>query len=681
MSNKNQRKTKSKDREVRKTNDSSILSKASVEKCGYPGFTVGHSYYQPFIQKSPRRSPSVNRGYWTRCMAIRFAVYQFLKNKTGKRKAIVNLGAGYDPLAFQLLSSHEYNTDDVVFYDVDYPETIENRVQMIRSDSFLSSIVLEDKEFDLDGTEIHTKNYHSFGCNLNLLNQLESCLEKYGIDYCNDAILFISEVAAVYMPRQASEKLIRWMSKFPDAHSCFFEQIAPATFDHPFANVMVKHFKEWGTPLHGLYAYPTIESLKSRWVKNGWEYVEILDVCTFWNFLMDSKLKHLCEMVEPFDEWEEFYFFLQHYSIQHASSKLVGKYDLVESPDPCMQYIRYVKSEIIFNNSPLTLRNSIYSLKRTDLPACLKELPSLRLPAVCDLDDSVIVQGGLSTAGRSKDAYLISEKDDGSIMKITTDSLTSCMGQSVVSIDKKTCMFIGGRESPKKILSSCIYFADGNWSDFPSLPYASHRASSVSIKHNGSSYVVLLAGKPFGGCLIWSDSKRKWNTLKCKDPLFYSRWGACLHWSSKLKKGILCGGMNELNEPVREVLEWEMVLRDDDHFEIVTRVLNFDVQVEILLSRIGSKVVFFGDDSKPIIVGGAAVFRTILWEEESVCINMNDYSVTGVCIEETEKRPVFTMFGISGMGNHLQIFGGGCICFSFGSCLNENATFYKLVSA
>ncbi|EPY53831.1 leucine carboxyl methyltransferase [Schizosaccharomyces cryophilus OY26] len=669
---------RSKDKEVRKTNDSSILSKASVEKCGYPGFDKNHSYYRPFISKTPRRSPSVNRGYWTRCIAIRFAIEQFLEKKRGKPKAIVNLGAGYDPLALQLLNSlSDRSTEDIAFYDVDYPESIENRVSMILSDDFLRGIVYRNS-FEIDELEeIHTNNYHTVGCNLKDLDLLQKKLEECGLDFKTSSILFISEVAAVYMPVNASDSLLQWMSQFSDAHSCFLEQIAPAGFNHPFAKVMIRHFKEWGTPLHGLAAYQNLEALKYRWVNLGWEHVEVFDVCTFWNFLLSERYRVECEQTEPFDEWEEFYFFLQHYSIQHASSTLDQMYNLVEHPNPFMQYYRY---QINGHECSPVQCESILSNKRIELTMVAAEikqaLPSCRSAGVGASENGIIIQGGLSTSGRTNSAFLITEKQN--VIDISSSEISPRMNLSIVPVNNGDYMLIGGRESPVRAFDTCYLYSKGAWKQTASLPYPAFRVSTTKVHYGNENFILLQAGKPHGGWLIWSEQTNEWSQVCCTEPSLTKSWGSSIHYSSQLQYGFITGGMNQHNLPIDDVWEWKLEKRNN-RFELHFSPWNLSEGSKVLLARVNSNLAILdNDNAMPLIIGGAGLYKTIKWEEEVIIINMVGQQIENVPLEEPESRPVLVSCQCCCLRDLLFVFGGGCICFSFGSFINENVHCLKV---
>ena len=73
------------------TNNSSIVSKRSVEKLYYSGQT---EYFRYFVRKFQRRAPLINRGYWLRMRAIDHTVRNFLTEKNDRHKVVINLGCG-----------------------------------------------------------------------------------------------------------------------------------------------------------------------------------------------------------------------------------------------------------------------------------------------------------------------------------------------------------------------------------------------------------------------------------------------------------------------------------------------------------------------------------------------------------------------------------------------------------
>lgn len=77
---------------IEQTNNSSIVSKRSVERLYYPE----PHFFRHFVKKPQRRSPLINRGYWLRMRVIEHHVLQFVKQKEPRprMKLVINLGCG-----------------------------------------------------------------------------------------------------------------------------------------------------------------------------------------------------------------------------------------------------------------------------------------------------------------------------------------------------------------------------------------------------------------------------------------------------------------------------------------------------------------------------------------------------------------------------------------------------------
>lgn len=72
------------------TNNSSIVSKRSVEMLYYPE----PHFFRYFVKKPQRRAPLINRGYWLRMYAMAESVRRFMCEPSDKPKFILSLGCG-----------------------------------------------------------------------------------------------------------------------------------------------------------------------------------------------------------------------------------------------------------------------------------------------------------------------------------------------------------------------------------------------------------------------------------------------------------------------------------------------------------------------------------------------------------------------------------------------------------
>jgi tRNA wybutosine-synthesizing protein 4 len=198
------------------TNDYSIVSKRSVEKLYYVGEP---EFLRPFVDKFKRRAPLINRGYWLRMRAIENTVRDFLDEETGKSKIVVNLGCGYEPLPFRLLWKYSSKCRNVKFVDVDYPQLMRKKVEMLWRNNVFSSVLTarqsSQNEMSTSGVMLNDERYCAVGCDLGDSKALDQIFrEELQID--THSILFIGEVSIVYMEVQKADDLIAWASKFAD---------------------------------------------------------------------------------------------------------------------------------------------------------------------------------------------------------------------------------------------------------------------------------------------------------------------------------------------------------------------------------------------------------------------------------------------------------------------------------
>ena len=120
------------DIQVQGTNNSSIVSKRSVEMIYTSKLDPqAGEWFKFFVKNAKRRSPAINRGYWIRMESIKSMITRIIKMNPTKEICIVNLGCGYDPLPFQLLAEKKHN--NVSFLDFDYPDLLERKVSMVKN--------------------------------------------------------------------------------------------------------------------------------------------------------------------------------------------------------------------------------------------------------------------------------------------------------------------------------------------------------------------------------------------------------------------------------------------------------------------------------------------------------------------------------------------------------------------
>ena len=88
-------------------------------------------------------------------------------NSPNVRVNVVNLGCGFDPLAFQLLSlfKNQYNLN---FIDIDYPDLVKNKYNMIQQSDEIKQLIGDQGSKSSDLYVMETDNYQLVGCDLKI---------------------------------------------------------------------------------------------------------------------------------------------------------------------------------------------------------------------------------------------------------------------------------------------------------------------------------------------------------------------------------------------------------------------------------------------------------------------------------------------------------------------------------
>ncbi|XP_033762266.1 tRNA wybutosine-synthesizing protein 4-like isoform X2 [Pecten maximus] len=326
---------------VQGTNDNSIVSKCSMAAIGY----FDDVYLQEFVSKVTRRAPLIHRGYYIRAVTIDYILKSFLASHQGP-KQIISLGAGFDSAYFRLKAVD--SLENVSFYEVDFPEVVKRKCAIIKAKDVLGDLIpgLDQQNTDQNPLiEIHTPGYTLVGVDLTQLNTLEAVLTHCGVDTERPTLL-LSECVLTYMTRRCSSAVLKWASEtFVNAVFVLYEQIHP---NDAFGLFMQRHFQVVGSPLRCITAFPTIQSQQERFLKLGWERTEALDMNQFYMALVTGQQRHLVEMMEPFDEYEEWHLMCGHYMVmcgyigrsgkllQDMSQKCIKH---LNEPDPDLPYV------------------------------------------------------------------------------------------------------------------------------------------------------------------------------------------------------------------------------------------------------------------------------------------------------------------------------------------------------
>ncbi|KXT00480.1 hypothetical protein AC578_4069 [Pseudocercospora eumusae] len=668
------------------TNKSSIVSKRSVEKLYYH---AEPEYFRYFVSKFKRRSPLINRGYWLRMKAIEHGVSRFLAEQTAKRKVVINLGCGYDPLPFLFLGKQPVPCQGATFVDVDYPVLMQNKVGIIQKTDQLKNILPKFTTTGKDaGLLASSDPYVALGCDLTNIEPMKEILREHlSLEGKDVAILFVSEVSTAYMEREASQSVFHWSATFEDVRFCLLEQHLPDGSDHPFAATMLAHFEKLRTPLR---AVGTMEQMKLRFVAAGYPEAgtEIRSLWELWSdpvFLSAEERRRL-DRVEPFDEWEEFALFASHYFLLYAE-KEPGR-DYTYKP------YRATRASLFAGSSKGSTISSPTTSSIPDTPQYhfgpgdilqtheLLEPHNFRRyaasipPLLTDSSgDSVGLHGGLGTQERLDTCNTYSRFD--AVQPIQGPPLRQGLVCHAVTRLGSTsnCVLTGGRTSPDKASAEAWLRLDAKWRRVQDLPSGRYRHSAVPLvlptDPRPAHTVLLFGGRTSDGhvldeWLIWT-GETGWQTVTVQsEERPPARFGATMITDSREGvSGVLVGGMTSAGRVLNDF--WHWTLESDMTLickNVTARATAFLKADAVILGRFGAQLV--RSNRGILMIGGITGARMLTRQDE--ILNMKTLRPQPI----QGPRPLLIGHTVMDVDGGLLVLGGGATCFSFGTTWNRS---------
>jgi len=271
--------------------DASNCKRYAVEK-GY----WKDDYIKYFVRMMPeRKAPEISRGYYARVVAMKLLLNQFLE-ATGRNCQIVNLGAGFDTLFWQLHADKMFPTQG--FFEVDLKPVVSRKCMAIKSRRQLHDA------FPEGGLVIDIAN----------INQLEEKLIKAGLNLSIPTV-FMAECVLIYLDPKESEDIIGWIAK--RFHTAMFINYQPVNLSDRFGHVMLENLQSRQCALLGAKGNPTVQSQRESFLTAGWEGAEAKDMMEVYKKLPKEDNANV-EKLEFLDEVNLLHDLLKHYCISWA---------------------------------------------------------------------------------------------------------------------------------------------------------------------------------------------------------------------------------------------------------------------------------------------------------------------------------------------------------------------------
>ncbi|KAF5116396.1 hypothetical protein DV454_001724 [Geotrichum candidum] len=647
---------------IQGTNDSSITSKRSVERLYWskqspgskPSRAARHvEFFRPFVEKPQRRSPVINRGYWTRMEAITRHIEDIIESSNCSKNVIINLGCGFDPYPFQYLSNHG-SSSNTVFVDIDYPDLIRRKVRMLQKTKDILDIIGEQTTIDVDlkrsknneGVMLATPSYLAIGCDLTLLDELSDLLRTIFVE-SDTLYAFTAEVSITYMPKDAADNLIAWASQFQHSRFVLLEQIIPSGPDQPFAQTMLKHFNKLNTPLNSVTTYQKVSDQKERFASRGWNHVQASDLYQFYNKSITTEEKKFLDSVEAFDELEEFILFCQHYVILYASTSKTPSTLLNEDVEE-FPTLKPAKESYTISSKSLNTTHKKFAA------GCIYK------------NDSLLQNGGFTTKRTSNNVLITS--DESQKYTFEKEPFKERMCHSITRLGADKYILSGGRLAPNAGLNDAWILEDNKWTKTFDLPEPRSRHDSFTSA-NGD---VFIYGGNFKAESQWLkfDLQSGWTPLTQENAI-PNLVGAAIAFNPATNSGFIFGGLKSDYFVNTRIYSFTINAGNVISNDITSK---FDSAAVISLARYGAKALFT-DEASVIVAGGVSEHSLILGSESLLKINLTDFSVEGnvadLIVPEGSSLPLLSGFNVDKIDSDLVVYGGGAICFSFGAYWND----------
>ncbi|KAI0036129.1 leucine carboxyl methyltransferase [Vararia minispora EC-137] len=307
------------DEPVRATDNDAALARLSAVRKGYlvDPFII---HFVPRAHLQPPRPPLINIGTYIRGTGLDELVESFIGLATGqgKKAQIVSLGAGSDT-RFWRLHAGTSREHLACYIELDFPENTTRKAMAVRKSKVLSAALgrSEDIQIGDGGTSLHSSIYRLLPLDLRLPPSVSLAPKLAPILDPSSPLLILCECVLAYVASAASDAVLRWFADFSSSNDGVTGVIIYEMFglEDSFGRVMKNNLKSRHVELPGAEPYNSLDSLRQRFFRLGFEEARALTLRDFRRTHISVTEQMRIARIEMLDEVEELELVLQHYAI------------------------------------------------------------------------------------------------------------------------------------------------------------------------------------------------------------------------------------------------------------------------------------------------------------------------------------------------------------------------------
>lgn len=323
------------------------IQHTNFDALSFKSYAVKKTYWNdPFISYFAKQSneidhkaPEMSRGYFARVSSVKSLLSNFL-SLTNKNCQVINIGAGYDTLYFNLEKDSNL---PVKYIEIDFNAICRAKCRIIKSKKPLVESILRHYQIDnalkmpapvptlplppwipsnsqLANTscDIYGGIYNLISCDLRQLNtELNQKLVQCGVDFSLPTII-IAECVLVYMTKEDSMKLLKYFSQL--FSQCSFINYEQVNLNDRFGQVMIENMLARSCNLLGIDSCMSIETQKDRFQSSGFFFNQVITMTHYYKEYLNQIERKRVENIEFLDEIELLFQLLDHYCICLASN-------------------------------------------------------------------------------------------------------------------------------------------------------------------------------------------------------------------------------------------------------------------------------------------------------------------------------------------------------------------------